>query len=164
MRYEELIDPNTFKCDTYNCVNSPYSFIYSTSYWLETAYENTRTWFVESDSLVNYDYYYNNTFFGVRLVIVLSKEEILGEPQIIDIVIDGNTYQAEEGMTWEEWINSEYNLANATRESRYSETSRILNGAACEVLSYKESRVTIYTNEIIDKNQEYYYKSVGSCK
>ena len=28
---------------------------------------------------------------------------------MISFTIDGVIYQAEEGMTWEEWINSDYN-------------------------------------------------------
>mgnify|MGYP003289661331 CR=1 FL=1 len=31
----------------------------------------------------------------------------------IEFTIDGVTYQAREGMTWEEWVNSEYNTINA---------------------------------------------------
>ena len=30
---------------------------------------------------------------------------------LISFTIDGTQYQAEEGMTWEDWVNSEYNHA-----------------------------------------------------
>lgn len=30
------------------------------------------------------------------------------EKKIIGFTIDGNSFQAEEGMTWEEWVNSSY--------------------------------------------------------
>jgi hypothetical protein len=33
---------------------------------------------------------------------------------LITFTIDGTEYQAEEGMTWEEWVNSEYNVINAS--------------------------------------------------
>lgn len=35
---------------------------------------------------------------------------ILGVSSLITFTIDGIEYQAEEGMTWEEWCNSEYNV------------------------------------------------------
>lgn len=31
---------------------------------------------------------------------------------LITFTIDGITYQAERGMTWEEWVNSSYNTDN----------------------------------------------------
>ena len=30
-------------------------------------------------------------------------------PALISFTIDGTSYQAEEGMTWEQWVNSDYN-------------------------------------------------------
>ena len=33
-------------------------------------------------------------------------------PALISFVVDGKTYYAEDNMTWEEWINSEYNVDN----------------------------------------------------
>lgn len=30
--------------------------------------------------------------------------------KLITFTIDGTTYQAIDGMTWEEWVNSEYNV------------------------------------------------------
>lgn len=37
---------------------------------------------------------------------VLNK---VGGATLINFTIDGTTYQAEEGMTWEQWCNSSYN-------------------------------------------------------
>ena len=34
------------------------------------------------------------------------------EVNLITFTIDGTEYQAEEGMTWGEWVNSEYNTLN----------------------------------------------------
>ena len=31
---------------------------------------------------------------------------------LISFTIDGTQYQADEGMTWEEWCNSDYNVNN----------------------------------------------------
>ena len=35
-----------------------------------------------------------------------------GGVTLINFTIDGTTYQAEEGMTWEQWCNSSYNTSN----------------------------------------------------
>ena len=44
-------------------------------------------------------------------MIVTVNEPI---PRIITFKIDGDEYQAEEDMTWEEWVESEYNTNNYT--------------------------------------------------
>jgi hypothetical protein len=36
-------------------------------------------------------------------------ESIISGVSLITFTIDGTKYQAEEGMTWEQWVNSEYN-------------------------------------------------------
>ena len=33
---------------------------------------------------------------------------------LISFTIAGTTYHAEEGMTWEQWVNSDYNTIGAT--------------------------------------------------
>jgi hypothetical protein len=48
---EELFNPNTFACDVENrtCLDSPYLWIYSTSYWTGTARNEDSVWRVFSD-------------------------------------------------------------------------------------------------------------------
>ena len=58
----------------------------------------------------DYGYIFNDINFGVRPVIVLKQSDILVK-KMIEFTINGVTYQAEEGMTWKEWINSEYNIS-----------------------------------------------------
>ena len=36
----------------------------------------------------------------------------LAKKSLINFTIDGTSYQAEEGMTWEQWVNSKYNIGN----------------------------------------------------
>ena len=38
---------------------------------------------------------------------------------LITFTVDGTEYQAEEGMTWGEWVDSEYNVDNYTSDSEY---------------------------------------------
>jgi hypothetical protein len=47
---------------------------------------------------------------------------------LITFKIDGSEYQAEEGMTWEEWVNSEYNTINAYEDGsgHYIEANHFL--------------------------------------
>lgn len=61
-----------------------------------------------------------NTSGGLK-VVVLSEEPatrydgyiyIITEPALISFTIGSTTYQAEEGMTWQEWCDSEYNINN----------------------------------------------------
>ena len=40
--------------------------------------------------------------------------ECVGKP-MISFTIDGTIYQAEEGMTWAEWCESNYNTGDATK-------------------------------------------------
>ena len=73
---DELIDAETFACtEHYYCPqNDNYSWIYSTSYWLETAGATNEVWYITSNKRFD-DYKYNNsTEFGVRPVIVISKD------------------------------------------------------------------------------------------
>ena len=60
------------------------------------------------------------------------------------------TYEAEEGMTWEEWINSEYKKAEFSRMGTY-----IIVGSSTDVLrEYTESENTKLT-DIIKENGDY---------
>lgn len=48
---------------------------------------------------------------------------------LISFTVSGTTYQAESGMTLEEWVNSEYNTCGATLKT-YSELSYVFIGEA----------------------------------
>ena len=58
---------------------------------------------------------------GVRPVIVINKNNVVIK-KIISFTIDGVTLQAEEGMTWGEWVNSKY-----SSESYYVEENLVIN-------------------------------------
>ena len=58
-----------------------------------------------TDGTVNYQSYSSTA--GVRPVITLPKSSLIRD--YIIIIIEGTLYRAKEGMTWKEWINSEYN-------------------------------------------------------
>lgn len=72
--HDELADTNTFNCeDNKFCLTDKYTWIYSTSYWCE-GYSADQIWSLMSNgifSVRNYDLGY---YFGVRPVIVISKD------------------------------------------------------------------------------------------
>ena len=44
---------------------------------------------------------------------VYSEKKVNNEVNLITFTIAGAEYQAEEGMTWGEWVDSEYNVISA---------------------------------------------------
>ena len=111
---KEELTSNDIGCDILSCENAP-SFIYSISYWSGSTGDYDFVWVVYSLGIFNQDNYYNDEFLGVRPVIVIPKSYIVNNDnnttkKIIEFTIDNITYQAEEGMTWEEWLDSEYNI------------------------------------------------------
>ena len=161
---DELTDSNTFNCEKKGYCDSIYSWIYLTSYWTMSAVDSELLWIMRYYGALGDNRYGDYTYFGVRPVIVIPKSTIIGEKEIFNIIIAGNTYQAEEGMTWEEWIESDYNLVRARKEATSSSSSYIFNGDLCEVLSYKGTGTMIFSDELIDKNKEYYFRGVSYCK
>ena len=109
--YNELIN---IGCDgdNYTCNSAP-SWVYSTTYWTMTPGGSDSLWSLNSYSAFEgEDHYGNDDYFGVRPVIVISRSlitDVNGPTNIIDFSLDGVNYQAEEGMTWMQWVHSKYN-------------------------------------------------------
>ena len=75
--HDELVDPNTFSCQSmgvFSCKNSPYPWIYSTSYWTGSKNSYEIVYAVMSDMRFIGDYIDYDIFSGVRPVIVISKD------------------------------------------------------------------------------------------
>ena len=72
----EITDQNTFACVAKDYCSEKYPWIYSTSYWFETAYNTINVWYVFSDGYINNSSYSFNYRFGVRPVIVVTKDTI----------------------------------------------------------------------------------------
>ena len=72
---EELTDSETFKCseEKNSCLESPYPWIYSTTYWSGSACGTNDVWDVGSNGNFGNDSYDNGNGGGVRPVIVISK-------------------------------------------------------------------------------------------
>ena len=69
---DELIE--TFACVELDMCSDKYPWIYSTSYWSETARDTDYVWTVVSNGrFVDHNSYSNDSNFGVRPVIIISK-------------------------------------------------------------------------------------------
>ena len=72
--YDELADVNTFGCVENDKCSERYPWIYSTSYWTGTAKDSSVVYAVLSDGgFIIGDNYTSRVLFGVRPVIVISK-------------------------------------------------------------------------------------------
>ena len=98
----------------YTCASSSYfGWIKNNqTIWTKSAnsYYGSGVWVIKSDgTLVTLmiDYVYTDYEYGIRPVITISKEAL--NKRFIEFTIDGVWYAAEEGMTWSEWVNSDYN-------------------------------------------------------
>ena len=113
--YEELENLGCYDMDG-SCEFSDYDWLYSTNYWTGS----TRDWYQILCININSSFSfisYNNSAYGIRPVILIPKSEILGSDtgsirKEISFCIDPYCYDALEGMTWGEWVNSEYNSSN----------------------------------------------------
>ena len=92
-----------------SCLVSPYEWIYSSSYWTYTNYNNYYVWRVFKTGDFGYSGYPDKHTCGVRPVIVLPRSEF---KELSKFTIEGETYYAESDTTWEKWIGSKYDTYN----------------------------------------------------
>ena len=73
--------------------------------------------------------------------------------KIISFTINSTTYQAEEGMTWRQWIESKYNTIGTITIGE----SRISNGG--DILGYntKQGLQTVKPDEVINTKYSYQF-------
>ena len=136
---------------SYSCDSAP-SWVYSTAYWSGTDDGGGYLWGVDSNGSYGEAIYEYLNDRGVRPVIEVASGEVI---DLLTFTINGILYYASEGMTWEEWIESDYNTLSLVCDSNgYVSTetgNRILNDNV-EVLS---------TNKVIT-NGEYAYSMHSS--
>lgn len=78
--------------------------------WLSSAYGQGAAYYMDfgSANVIPQEYYYRASGYSVRPV---EDDNIQLDVIMISFTIDETPYQAESGMTWFEWVNSEYNTA-----------------------------------------------------
>ena len=160
--YEEL---TSLGCSDSSCYDAP-SWVYATSYWSGSAYDISSVWTVIGDAFFGIDECSVDDYFGVRPVIVIDRNLIDGASsgttkQLIEFVIDEETYYAEEGMTWEEWVESEYNV---DKFRIYNDWVLFPNSAFTFVTDEEENPILISSIIELGKNYSYvvYYSGGGS--
>lgn len=100
---EEL---SSLKCDFTNetCINSPYSWIYSTSYWTQHIDTETNTYVVNSDGSYEVYYYIVNNTHGVRPVITISVDDFNAasrtEGESINLLENSTVWTSLYGGNW----------------------------------------------------------------
>ena len=109
IKFNELTELGCSKEEN-SCSNAP-SWVYSTSYWTGDVV-GQYGWSVRTTGEFNNLIYTNKATFGLRPVIVANINTLIEPSETIEFTIDGTTYYARDGMTWEEWISSEYNIEN----------------------------------------------------
>ena len=88
--------------------------------------------------------------------VVLTIGLVDAGPAMIEFTINGTPYQAEEGMTWEEWAESDYNDSLI-----YHVLSDYIMGHSGNVVRYDDTITDVLKTEtIIDGHA--YYNQVGS--
>jgi hypothetical protein len=69
-----------------------------------------------------------------------SEEPSEPTPTLISFTIDGVSYQAEDGMTWGEWVNSDYNTGGWAIQSTY--LGNVIGRNSTEAVSLNNAVVT----------------------
>ena len=71
---DELTNSETFACVELDMCSDKYPWIYSTSYWSGSANDAIDVWYVNSFGVFSsIKYCVNDSIFGVRPVIIISK-------------------------------------------------------------------------------------------
>lgn len=69
---------------------------------------------------------------------------------IISFTIAGTTYQAEEGMTWADWVDSSYNTSQYGNYDNY-----IYNHPGTQFVVYPDGNIPVFPNDTIYANVVY---------
>ncbi len=92
--------------------------------------------------------------FDYKGVTVEPVEEEI-KPTLFSFTIPQGTFDAEEGMTWSEWVNSEYNSTSLSVVG--NEIGRDDGNGAGVYLYYKQNGKNVYVkpNELVDSSKYY---------
>ena len=78
-------------------------------------------------------------------------------PIMISFTIEDKIYQAEDGMTWGQWINSKYNDGSVTSPNLQSEWAVVMQN---NIVITKGGVLYQYTKDIIENGYNYIYEIV----
>ncbi|HIS12908.1 MAG TPA: hypothetical protein IAB40_07365 [Candidatus Onthocola stercoravium] len=133
---------------------------------------NGSTYTASSNSNYTFTGLTSNTTYNIKVYVtdsngitsnIYSTSEItkLG---LISFSISGTSYNAEEGMTWEEWVVSDYNtdkdVIGCAQDALYHLSSGSFSGPGGGYPIYSSGVYTICTSEI-STEENYYYDTSG---
>ena len=140
-----------------NCINSEYAdWLINGQYWWTRSADadsSTTVWvvYVLGNLLAN-SYSDSN---GVRPVITMSKEKLENyfNPTLISFTIEGTTYQAVEGMIWEQWVESDYDVNDEFDIYKVY----VRSGSSAVAANSSSGTIQNPDDEIIDGTAYYFY-------
>ena len=74
--------------------------------------------------------------------VIRERLQVIPQVTLISFTIAGTSYQAEEGMTWEQWVNSDYNTIGATIQNNLVVNSK--GNAALDTVSSSSQTINAY--------------------
>ena len=147
--YEEL---TSLGCSDSSCKNAP-SWVYATSYWSGSVNVFSFVWGVDSDGGFGYNDYDIDGGGGVRPVIEIPKWEF---NETFEFTIDEVTYEAKEGMTWRDWVDSIYDTRGFVNNNDLIYTDDLMYALVYEVdYGTFVSHSWPYIDDLIDPNLVY---------
>jgi hypothetical protein len=126
--------------------------------WLRSAFpgKDGVIWLINEAGGLETEYYLDlDGVNGVRPVVTISKqtlENLDSSVSLISFTIEGTTYQAVEGMTWREWVESEYNTDGYFIQDQEVHRS---NTSVVSFLTSSYSLTSVSTDEIIKDGVAY---------
>ena len=122
-------------------------------------FSGTPVIYVPSSQLTTYKTATNWTYFS-QYMQAIPEDSGSSNATIINFTIEGKSYQAEEGMTWTQWVNSEYNVGGYRVEDG---SIYVFSGQAATIaLSTGLSASKVSKNDAIIENHEYYISATFS--
>ena len=131
---------------THSCIDSPNKdwLLNGQPWWTKSAHAEyaSSLWIVYSGGSLGRDTYASKQ--SIRPVITIDKDAVLGK--YVFFTVENVNYQAEVGMTLEDWVNSEYNLdgyyiedgtiysADGTMSGTTNVKTVIYKGLICDLL------------------------------
>ena len=93
---------------------------------------------------------------GNNLIVNAEEVEVIKNVNLITFTIDGTQYSAEDGMTWEQWCNSNYN----TYGYAIDYNGYIAAGVGHDYVAFSDSLVE--SDDVIINNRSYTHYDIGT--
>jgi len=120
--------------------------------------EDVLHWYSSGDFMFDSPMAIGRANAGVRPTVTIpytTFKELSKTPKesLISFTIDGTSYQGVEGMTWEEWVNSEYNISNYV----IGDNNYIVSADNKYIICNRFSAAYAKSNDVIDSRSDIYY-------